>query len=127
MRLYNETTHTFFERLGSYNLIRAITLQPTNIREQLHLNICNIVTDNKLSILNRDVSPNLAPNEEAFWDILQGGNRTCKGQLIKPADILPPDLMNFAKLDQVTPKLRSPLSPLPIIIVCRLSSFIQRL
>ena len=120
LRLFRETTHTFFERLEAHNLVRTITLQPANIREQLHTYICNIIMDNKLSIPNRNISPNLAQNEEAFWDILQGGNRTQRGQLIKSADVLPPDLANFTKLDQFTPKLRSPLSSLPVVIVCEL-------
>lgn len=79
------------------------------------------MTDNKLSIPNRIISPDLATNEEAFWDILQGGNRTKRGQLIKPADILPPDLVNFTKLDLITPRIRSPLSLLPVILVCKSS------
>ena len=78
------------------------------------------MTENRLTIPDYVLSPNLAPNQEAFWSILQGGNRTKRGQLIKPADILPPDLANFTKLDQVTPKLRSPLSALPVILVCKL-------
>jgi len=80
------------------------------------------MVDNNLSIPNRTISQSLAANEEAFWDILQGGNRTRQGQLIKPADILPSDLANFTKLDQITPKLRSPLGALPVIIVCKLWS-----
>ena len=76
------------------------------------------MSENKLSIPSLTISPNLAANEEAFWDILQGGYRTHQGQLIKSADILPQDLLNFTKLDQITPKLRSPLTPLSVIIIC---------
>jgi hypothetical protein len=101
--------------------LRTITLQTTDIQQQLHMHIYNIMTDNKLSIPNRTISPILAINEEAFWDVLQGGNHTQRGQLIKPADILSPDLVTFTKLDQITPKLRSPLSSLPVILVCEFS------
>lgn len=119
MRLFRETVHSFFGRLATHNLVRTITLQPEDIRSQLHSHICNIIADNQLSIPNYSISPTLGADEESFWDILQGGNRTQRGQLIKSADILPPDLVNFTKLDQITQKLRSPLSSLSVILVCK--------
>lgn len=46
LRIFRDTIHNFFQRLEMHNLLRTITLQSTNIREQLHTHICNLMADN---------------------------------------------------------------------------------
>ena len=76
--------------------------------------------DNHLSLPGFDTLPTtLAQTEEAFWDILKGGNKVHSGQLIKPAGIITPDLTNTAKINGITNKLRSPLTTHPTILVCK--------
>ena len=78
------------------------------------------MNDNHLSLPGLDTLPTtLGQTEEAFWDILKGGNRVNSGQLIKPAGIIPPDLINTTKINSITPKLRSPLTTHPTILVCK--------
>lgn len=92
----------------------------STICEQLHSCIVSIMNDNHLSLPRLDTIPmTLGQTEEAFWDILKGRNKVNSGQLIKPARLILPDLINTMKINSITPKLRSPLTMHPTILVCK--------